>query len=538
VVSLTDTYSIHSTENRPPSPTAVRTHLKAQSSILRTRSEKDVTITPSSPQISHRGAKSYVPSIYTLKTNNSETSLVLAVPSSKGAFENEESIRAFTRTGSIDSIFPRHHIVRNMARFVRFASASYGASFMRVMGITTASGSPTPRNMEHHSEHHSFSHHTQLPASTILLSSFVDPQGGTNSMGQTNTGVPMVHFVSLDHDSRAVVLTCRGTLGFEDILTDMTCDYDDLVLRGKTYKVHKGIHASALRLLLGNGSRVLATLATALEEFPEYGLVMCGHSLGGGVTALLAIMISEPGDKNSSFVTAASYQHPQHLIGTESNPGTTPQPLVRLPPGRPIHVYAYGPPATISPSLRLATRSLVTTLVNGQDLVPYLSLGVLHDLQAVALAFKTDDTGAKGEVRARAWAGITSGLAGKWYGNRVAAAAGHGTEGDDKWAYAALKALRASMLSTKLVPPGEVFAVETVPVLQRDAFTADCGGRSDGGAGRKGLGRPATRAVLTYVRDVERKFGELQFGGSMLLDHSPGRYEASLATLGRGVLGV
>jgi hypothetical protein len=424
LVSLTDTYSIHSTENRPPSPTAVRTHLKAQSSILR-RSEKDVTVTPSSPKKSHQRAKSYVPSIYTLKTNNSETSLILAIPSSKGAFENEESIKAFARTGSIDSIFPRHHIVRNMARFVRFASASYGASFMRVMGITTASGFPTPENTEHHYEHHSFSHHTQLSASTILLSSFVDPQGGTDSMGQTNTGVPMVHFVSLDHDSRAVVLTCRGTLGFEDILTDMTCDYDDLILRGKTYKVHKGIHASALRLLSGNGSRVLTTLAAALEEFPEYGLVLCGHSLGGGVTALLAIMISEPGGRNSPFVTAADYQHPQ-FIGTNANPSATPQPLVRLPSGRPIHVYAYGPPATISHSLRLATRGLITTLVNGQDIVPYLSLGVLRDLQAVALAFKTDDSGAKGEVRARVWAAITTGLADKWYGNRVAAAWGGG----------------------------------------------------------------------------------------------------------------
>jgi hypothetical protein len=109
-----------------------------------------------------------------------------------------------------------------------------------------------------------------------------------------------------------------------------------------------------------------------------------------------------------------------------------------------------------------------------------------------------------------------------------------GAGDDDTWAYAALKALRASMLSTKLVPPGEVFVVETVPVLQRDAFTAD----SDSEAGRKGLGRPATRAVLTYVRDVEKRFGELRFGGSMLLDHSPGRYEASLAALGKGVLGV
>lgn len=540
MVSLTDTFSIHSGENRSPSPTTSRTQLKAQSSIIRTRSEKDVTVISSSPQKGHRKAKSYVPSIYTLNTNNSETSLVLAVSPFKTALEDTGSLRTFIRTGNIDGIFPRHHIVRNMARFVRFASASYGASFMRVMGITTASEAPTRgTNTEHHYEHHSFSRHTQLPPSTILLSSFIDPQGGTDSTGETNTGVPMVHFISLDHDSRAVVLTCRGTLGFEDILTDMMCDYDDLTLRGKTYKVHKGIHASALRLLSGNGSRVLATLAAALEQFPDYGLVMCGHSLGGGVTALLAIMISEPGAANSSFVTSADYQHPQLLPGAKSNPSTEPQPHIRLPPGRPVHVYAYGPPATISPSLRLATRGLITTIVNGQDLVPQLSLGVLHDLQAVALAFKTDDSGAKSEFRSRVWAGITSGIADKWYGNRVATSVGCGMEGNDQWAYVALKSLRASMLSAKLVPPGEIFVVETVPVLQRDAFTPESSCRDGGGdgAGRMGLGKLATRAVLTYIRDVERRFGELRFGGNMLLDHSPGRYEASLAALGKGVLG-
>lgn len=531
VVSQTDTYSIHSTDPRPGSPTTFRANLRAQSNMLRARSEKNVTVMPNSSKSNHRRSKSYGQSIYTLKTNNSETSLVLAGKPLKGAFESPEALSQLTRTGHIDGLFPQHHIVRNITRFVRFASASYGAGFMRVMGITAANGSPGPGiDEEHHYEHNSFSHHTQLPPSTIVLSSFVDPQGGTDASGQTNTGVPMVHFISLDHESRSVVLTCRGTLGFEDVLADMTCDYDDILVRGKTYQVHKGIHASALRLLSGHGSRVLATLAASLEEFPSYGLVLCGHSLGGGVTTLLAIMISEPSTTNSSFVTSSTTYQPSPLLLTSSASvkSTAPLPIVRLPAGRSIHVYAYGPPATLSPSLRLATRGLITTVINGQDLVPYLSLGVLHDLQAVALAFKTDDSGAKGEVRARVWAGLTSSFTDRWYGGRPSTA--QPSEQDDAWAFSALKALRASMLSPKLVPPGEVFMVETCPVFQRDAFTANTDGS-------RGLGRPATRAILRYVQNVERRFGELRFGGSMLLDHSPGRYEISLRALGKGVLG-
>ncbi|RAL63555.1 hypothetical protein DID88_003599 [Monilinia fructigena] len=235
------------------------------------------------------------------------------------------------------------------------------------MGISD----PTKRkelDAMHHLEHQSFSSHTQLDADTILLSSFVDPQDATDSSGLKSTGVPMVHYVSLDHQSHAVVLTCRGTLGLEDVLADMTCDYDELVWRGKAYKVHKGIHASARRLLEGSEGRVIATIKAALEEFPDYGLVMCGHSLGGGVSALLAIMISEPASHGASFVTSYASENsctPCKITSDSFH-------ALHLPPGRPIHVYAYGPPATVFSVSRLATRGLITTIVNGNDLVPFL----------------------------------------------------------------------------------------------------------------------------------------------------------------------
>lgn len=167
---------------------------------------------------------------------------------------------------------------------------------------------------------------------------------------------------------------------------------------------------------------------------------------------------------------------------------------------------------------------MITTVINGQDLVPYCSLGVLRDLQAVALAFKTDTTGAKREVRSRVWGGLTSGLSPSIYTFPSPPA----IDDNDEWAYSALKSLRASMLAPKLVPPGEVFVVETSGVLQRDAFLA---------SGETVLGRPATRAVLRFIRDVDGRFGVVKFGTSMLGDHSPGRYEASLRALASGVLG-
>lgn len=172
-----------------------------------------------------------------------------------------------------------------------------------------------------------------------------------------------------------------------------------------------------------------------------------------------------------------------------------------------------GPPATVCPSLRRATRGLITTIVNGMDIVPSLSLGVLHDFQAVALAFQTDNSGIKLALCKRLFRD-------KWY-----AKANPDTVEDQRWAYSCLKALRASMVSSKLLPPGDVYIIETTPVLRRDAFVQ-----------RESNGKPAMRSVLKYVRNVERRFSEIKFSGSMLLDHSPGRYEKSLDALAKGIL--
>ncbi|KAI9788872.1 MAG: hypothetical protein M1816_006536 [Peltula sp. TS41687] len=535
LISQTDSHSSGSPEETRPNSPILHMNSPPYNRLVRRPSEKEVSLPDQVSRTSqriHRRSRSFVPSIYTLHSDPSETSLIPADSSNWKLPYDQRVVRGLFRTGRLTGSYPLTHLIKNVTRFVRFASASYGSHFLRVMGIASERRKLLEHDSTHHHEHQSFSNHARLSASTILLSSFVDPQGGTNSRGETDTGLPLVHFVSLDHQSKAVVLTCRGTLGFEDVLTDMVCEYDDLYWRGAPYKVHKGIHASARRLLRGNGSRVVATIQAAMEEFSDYGLVLCGHSLGAAVAALLAIMISEPASMDTSpsaFVTASMPPDSQSLASKLGDTSRLP-PSSWLPSGRPVHVYAFGPPATVSPSLRLATRGLITTIINGQDIVPSLSLGVLNDMQAVALAFKTDPSNAKGEVRGRVWEGLLGGLNRGWHDQR----AGIIDQEEDQWAYSALKSLRASMVSPKLLPPGNIFVVETQTVLQRDAFVSD---HDDASASRyPRLGRPATRAILKYVRDVEGRFRELRFGGAMLSDHSPARYEISLAALSNGVL--
>lgn len=537
-VTHTDTYSIHSVDGRPGSSSYTRTHIRSSSSLSRSRpedakssSKRDLQ-SPGSSQ-THRHSSSFVPSIYSLATG-SETSLILAPRPRKSVYEDDSTIISLNRDGLVPGIFPHNHLVKNIRRFCRFSSASYGSNALKVMGIQH-----DQKTIQYHDpdnqEHSYFSNMTGLPQSTILLSSYVDPAGGSNSAGETETGVPLVHYLFLDHESKAVVLALRGTWGFEDILTDMTCDYDDLEWQGKNWKVHKGMHASAKRLLEGGGKRVMATIKAALEEFPDYGVIFCGHSLGGGVAALLATMISQPNADISgpSFVTASALQATQPLLLTPSHQQEAAK-TFSLPPDRPIHVYAFGPAACMSPFLRRATRGLVTTVVNGNDVVPTLSLGILHDLRTVALSFKKDTTNSKSHIRSRVWEGLRQSILNKFYVNQppITINAGEGL-GEDTWAWSTLQSLRNEMTAPKLVPPGEVFVVDTMRVLQRNPFTTN-GNLGEGSSPQ--LGRPATRVHLKFIRNVETYFGEMKFSSGMLGDHNPVRYEASLAALARGVV--
>lgn len=478
-------------------------------------------------------------SIYNLHTNGSESSLVLHAKSAKPT--RECLAQSLTTTGRLAGQFPEAPFAKNVARFVRFASASYGSNFLRLTGASTETDTRVGERYDEHPEHRSFSTYARLPSSTILLSSFVDPEGGTDMHGETHSGLLLTHYICLDHESKAVVVTCRGTLGFEDVLTDLTCDYEHLYWQGRFYEVHKGMLASARRLLYMHDSRLIATIRAALEEFQDYGLILCGHSLGGGVAAILGLLMAQPCEPSSmpgysaAYVTASTSPY-------VSAPGESPRQhssdaiALTLPPNRPIHVYAFGPAATMCPALAGASRGLITTIVNNADIVPGLSLGNLRDIQSVSLALKTDESNATGELRRRVWQSVrkafteTSGL-----GPTQAVFSKEWLQGqahmeEDVWPWATLKSLRAGMLADKLVPPGECFVVESRIVLQRLAFVDASGVGSNGQTFK-----PASQLKVTHVKDVAKRFAEIRFEGSMLLDHLPARYEKILEALWLGV---
>jgi hypothetical protein len=514
LVSQPDSFSIRS---RPSSPLVFRSEPAGHDQLG--SAAHDAIVTPHTR--GHRRGGSYGHSIYSLATNDSQTSLILSSYYQKSAYNATDAMSTLRRVGAVQGAFPAGPLLHNISRYMRFASASYGSHFLKLMGISNDMPSRKAWDGTHHDVRH-FLHHTDSGIGNVLLASFVDHGGGSNSTGSTDSGVPLVHYISLDHEAKAVVLACRGTLGFEDVLADLTCEYDRLAWRGRGYKVHKGVHASARRILFGGDGKVLITLQEALKEFDDYGLVLCGHSLGGGVTALLGLMLSEPNPRGKGFVTVSV---PQYKLKADDNLDSPAASDIRLPPGRPIHVFAYGPPGVMSSSLCKITRGLITTIVHGSDIVPYLSLGLLHDLQAAAVAFKKDEHQVKAEIRQRMWSAFHHNMADKLYSASPPSSSTDSNAGDE-WMMPALNSLRSSMKSEKLLPPGEVFCIETQRVLRREAFLL---------ADEERIGRPARRIVLRYVRDVGERFGELRFGTSMLVDHSPAKYEEALRKLRLGV---
>ncbi|GAA6003345.1 hypothetical protein JCM10207_000286 [Rhodosporidiobolus poonsookiae] len=278
--------------------------------------------------------------------------------------------------------YPHRHLVENLQRFARYSSAAYGQSFLRILGIGKHEFKFPHTQI--HANNHAFAHHVGIRVEDILLSSFTDPQPSF----ATEKMSPIVNYVAVDHSISAIVLSCRGSLGLSDILVDLTCSYEPIPMQdadpGGAYYVHAGMFASATTLQRGT---VHDVIKEALEQFPGYGLVLTGHSLGGGVASLLSILWSSPA---SAFERQRS-QIERDKGGRVAHPPIT-TPFVTsfssgLPPGRPISCYTYGVPCVASSDLVAYCRGLVTSTVHSYDIVPTLSLGVLRDLKSMAMSF-------------------------------------------------------------------------------------------------------------------------------------------------------
>jgi len=96
------------------------------------------------------------------------------------------------------------------------------------------------------------------------------------------------HFLARDHANKSIVLSIRGTYSAHDVLTDLCCRTVDFCVGTKLYSAHEGMLEGAR----GIQEETEYLVKSELAAHPDYKLKIVGHSLGGGVAAILARLLS------------------------------------------------------------------------------------------------------------------------------------------------------------------------------------------------------------------------------------------------------
>lgn len=193
------------------------------------------------------------------------------------------------------------------------------------------------------------------------------------------------YMVAVDHEVGCVVVALRGTSTARDALVDLVCEAVPCELAGMEGLAHGGMLRAAKRLmepLLAHVKEGLSLLAAERAQglsISKLGtdVLVTGHSLGGGVAALLAALWRD---------------------------------AAALPVGCSMRCVTFGCPQVLDASHALALSNFTTSVVLGDDLVPRLSLTTVQDLREALLRLNDPQAfGLPQELGAKALATLAQG---------------------------------------------------------------------------------------------------------------------------------
>ena len=158
-----------------------------------------------------------------------------------------------------------------------------------------------------------------------------------------NSSFRPCHYVAIDRINRCVVVSIRGTLEVGDLLSDLAAHPMEASICGVDGWVHQGILAAASYI----HCTTEAALKDAAKQCPGWPVLITGHSLGGGVAALLCMLLRERGGVEG--------------LG-------------------PVQAITVGSAAVMSESLAKAAEDYVISVVLGSDIIPHLSYSSVEKL--------------------------------------------------------------------------------------------------------------------------------------------------------------
>lgn len=234
---------------------------------------------------------------------------------------------------------------------------------------------------------------------------------------KSKTHLP-AHFLVRDLQRKTIVLCIRGTLSPKDILTDLCCTADEFltheedileesesiprdVIRNIIRPKHKAkAHHGMLQAAKNVAKVTRKVISTELASNPEFNLVIVGHSLGGGVAAVLG------------------------SLWRDTFPG--------------VKVYAFGCPCVGPTDFYPYQSDAITCVVGEGDPFSCLSLGHLADASLVLSKLCQDN-----ELRNAIL-------------NKTKKGVGKLDPQEITWCMETMKALETDMQSEKFYPPGRV----------------------------------------------------------------------------------
>lgn len=248
---------------------------------------------------------------------------------------------------------PEHNAIRdalpeNSERWLRFSVATYSAAWLSglVEGISVAAISRARAAREAGGS----------PGDVALACAGIEGRVDILKFEERTSEIfAPGYLVAVDHEVGCVVIALRGTASITDALTDLICEPVSLQIGGQDGIAHGGMLQAALNL-----EQVLAELAVSglLRLDGRKRIILCGHSLGAGVAALLAALWR---DRNRF-------------------------------PGVDVKCIAFACPQVLDSLLAVAQSNHTTSVILGNDMVPRFSLATAQDLFTAMACLHDPDT--------------------------------------------------------------------------------------------------------------------------------------------------